>query len=123
MLPDGEQITLAKYIPHNFEWKWMNPDEQIVEKRKKNKEFVVRAGEQDLRKVPYFLKDGDIIGYRLESENIDQSDDFQTVEDLEAKERFMIQKEEEKKNESTKQRNNTHKKKKDEVAFKILTDF
>lgn len=34
------------------------------------------------------LKDGDIIGVRLESDNIEGKDDFQTEEDKELKEKF-----------------------------------
>jgi ubiquitin carboxyl-terminal hydrolase 40 len=94
---DPDTVFIAKYVPHNFEWKWMNPDEEIVEKRKKNKEVKFKAGEADLRKFPFMLKDGDIIGIRLESENIDGQDDFQTEEDQERKFRFSEQKEEERK--------------------------
>ena len=72
----SEDVSIAKHIPHNFEWKWMNPDEECVEKRKKNKEFKFKAGEGDLRKFPFFLKDGDVIGLRVEKENSDKLDDF-----------------------------------------------
>jgi hypothetical protein len=42
-----------------------------------------------LRNFPFMLKDGDIIGVRLESENIDMKDeDFTTESDLENKEKF-----------------------------------
>lgn len=36
------------------------------------------------------LKDGDIIGVRVESENVDNSDDFQTEADLIAKSEFEV---------------------------------
>ena len=71
-----ERISIAKYFPHKFEWKWMDKDEEIVEKKKKGKEVKFKAMNADLKKVPFFLKDGDIIGVRFESENIDGSDDF-----------------------------------------------
>lgn len=53
----------------------MDIDEEIVEK-KKGKEVKYKAGNADLKKKPFFLKDGDIIGVRFESENLDGSDDF-----------------------------------------------
>ena len=34
--------------------------------KKKKKEVVFKAGEGDLRKMPFLLKDGDIIGVRIE---------------------------------------------------------
>lgn len=60
-------------MPHNFEWKWFNPDEECTEKigKKKKKEIKFNASEADLRKMPFLLKDGDIIGLRIENENID----------------------------------------------------
>ena len=71
----------------------MNPEEECVEKRKKNKEVRFKAGEADLRKFPFFLKDGDIIGVKLDSEDPENADDFQTEEDQIAKENFTQQKE------------------------------
>ena len=73
-----EKVSIAKYVPHAFEWKWLNPDEVLIEKRgKKNKiEVKTPAGEVDLRKAPYLLKDGDIIGLRIESESCAAEDDF-----------------------------------------------
>ena len=73
-----EKVSIAKYVPHAFEWKWLNPDEVLIEKRgKKNKiEVKTPAGEVDLRKAPYLLKDGDIIGLRIESESGAAEDDF-----------------------------------------------
>ena len=67
----------------------MDPDEEIVEKRKKGKEFRCKASEQDLRRPPFYLKDGDIIAYRLDSENSEKTDDFQTEEDKIKKEEFF----------------------------------
>jgi hypothetical protein len=43
-----------------------------------------------MRKYPWFLNDGDIIGVRVERENIDKSDDFQTDADLIAKADFNL---------------------------------
>ena len=54
----------------------MNVEEEIVEKKKKNKEVRYKAGNADLRKTPFFLKDGDIIGIRFESDNLEKLDDF-----------------------------------------------
>lgn len=68
-LEKGEKISMAKYFPHKFEWKWLNPDEEIVEKKKKGKEVKFLGKDADLKKMPYLLKDGDIIGVRFESEN------------------------------------------------------
>lgn len=78
---DGESISIAKYFPHKFDWKLMDKDEEIIEKKKKGKEVKFKAANADLKKVPFFLKDGDIIGVRFESENIEGKDDFQTEED------------------------------------------
>lgn len=96
-VPDDEQISLAKYFPHKFEWKHMDKEEEIVEKKKKGKTVKYKALNADLKKLPFFLKDGDIIGVRFESENPDGKDDFQTEEDKLLKEEFMIKKAEEQK--------------------------
>ena len=73
-----EKVSIAKYVPHAFEWKWLNPDEVLIEKRGKKSKIEVKtpAAEVDLRKTPYLLKDGDIIGLRIESENGASEDDF-----------------------------------------------
>ncbi len=73
-----EKVSIAKYVPHAFEWKWLNPDEVLIEKRGKKSKIEVKtpAGEVDLRKTPYLLKDGDIIGLRIESESGASEDDF-----------------------------------------------
>ena len=36
----------------------------------------------DIRKHPFSIQDGDIIGVRLEKDNIDKEDDFQTDADM-----------------------------------------
>ena len=51
-----------------------NKEEVIVEKKKK-KEHKYKAETADLRNFPFLLKDGDIIGVRMETENI-YDDDF-----------------------------------------------
>ena len=73
----------------------MDKNEEIVEKKKKGKETTIIAGKADLKKVPFFLKDGDIIGVRFESENLRGDDDFQTEEDTVLREEFNVRKEQE----------------------------
>jgi len=92
-LPDGERISLSKYVPHQFEWRWLNPDEVIIEKqgKKKKTEKSTLASEFDMRKFPFLLTDGDIIGVRIESEEGAETDDFQTEADQIAKEDFRIE--------------------------------
>ena len=52
----------------------------------------------DLRKYPYLLQDGDIIGFRLEKENGPEIvDDFQTDLDLINKSEFNLNREKKKK--------------------------
>lgn len=77
-LSKEEKVSISKYVPHSFEWKWLNPDEVLIEKRgKKNKiEVKTPALEVDLRKIPFLLKDGDIIGLRIDSEVGAAEDDF-----------------------------------------------
>ena len=82
-IDNSEKVSIAKYIPHGFEWKWMNPDEVIVEKKgkKQKTETKTPACDIDVRKFPYLLKDGDIIGLRIENEIDAAIDDFQTAAD------------------------------------------
>lgn len=124
---DKFKVSIAKYVPHNFEWKWFNPEEEVVEKKKKNKEIKHNASEYDIRKPPFQLKDGDIIGVRLESENTIAEDglvgdDFQTEEDNELRKMFTEQKEADR---LEKQKNNPPKegKNKKEVTLQIYADF
>ena len=72
-IPQDQLISLAKYVPHNFEWKWFDPEMECVEKigKKKKTEVKFKAGDGDLRKMPFLLRDGDIIGVRIESDNAD----------------------------------------------------
>jgi hypothetical protein len=96
-VPDGESISIAKYFPHKFEWKWMDKEEEIVENKKKGKQVKYKAANADLKKLPFFLKDGDIVGVRFESENESKLDDFQTDEDKVLQQEFNIRKEQERK--------------------------
>ena len=82
-----DKLSVAKYFPHYFNWKHLDPEEEITEKKKK-KEVKFKGLNADLRKMPYILKDGDIIGVRFESENEDGKDDFQTEQDKILKEEF-----------------------------------
>ncbi len=75
----------------------MDKDELIVENKKKGKSVQYKACNADLKKNPFFLKDGDIIAIRFESENPEGTDDFQTAEDNMLREEFMIRKEQERK--------------------------
>ena len=103
----------------------MNLEEIIVEKGKKNKETRCRAGDKDLRKFPFMLKDGDIIGIRVESENTLLLDDFQTQADIEAKEKFTAMQEADKKERQKNQNNSNNGKgnKKNYVEHDIVIDL
>lgn len=63
-------VSLAKYVPHIFEWKHFDPEEEIVEKqgKKKKTEIKTLVPMFDLRKFPFLINDGDIIGLRVETE-------------------------------------------------------
>ena len=50
----------------------------------------MRAGNLDMRKYPWWLADGDIIGVRIERENTEKDDDFQCDADFEAKADFNL---------------------------------
>ena len=62
--------------------------EEKFGKKKKQKQLV-KAGNMDLRKYPHLLADGSIIGVRIDKENVDKNDDFQTDADLIAKAEFV----------------------------------
>lgn len=51
--------------------------------------------------MPYLLRDGDIIGVRIESENEDGKDDFKTEQDEVLRREFEIKKREDDKNKIT----------------------
>ena len=96
-LDESERVSLAKYVPHIFEWKYYDPKEEIVEKQGKKKKVEIKTPitNFDLRKFPFLLCDGDIIGVRVDSEEGAETDDFQTEADLLAKEDFKIFQEQE----------------------------
>lgn len=79
-------IKIAKHVPHQFEWKVWNPDEELEIKQKK-KTIKVRAGDQDVKKPPLLLKDGDEIGVLIDGS---AEDDMQTEADVQAAEVFKI---------------------------------
>lgn len=54
----------------------MDKDEEINEKKKKGKETKIKGAEANLKNIPFFIKDGDIVGVRFESENFEGKDDF-----------------------------------------------
>ena len=51
-------IKIVKHVPHQFEWKVLDPDEEVSYKQKK-KTVKQRAGDMDLKKPPLLMKDGD----------------------------------------------------------------
>ena len=51
-------IKIVKHVPHQFEWKVLDPDEEVTFKQKK-KTVKQRAGDMDLKKPPLLMKDGD----------------------------------------------------------------
>ena len=123
-IKNGEHIEICKYIPHEFEWRHIDPNQQIEEKsgRKKKSKQLVRAGNIDIRKYPWFLQDGDIIGLRIERENVDKQDDFQTDADLIAKADFNMIKDQRQKAQAEEKRNKNLKKASDEHSLKINLD-
>jgi len=132
-----EGVELAKYIPHEFQW--LHVSKEVIERERdskkakkggnkgnKNKKAAkdvpekeaVNQQAENLRKAPYVLHDGDVIGYRLEVENVEKKDDFQTQEDEERRKNFLAEKakaDAEKVSGSRKNRN--------QGGFQIYTDF
>jgi len=72
---------------------------------------------ENLKKEPYLLKDGDIIGYRLENDDLLKEDDFHTFEDEENQIKFLEERARQTKNSGTKSRGG-----KSEPVFKIKMD-
>jgi hypothetical protein len=71
-----KQFRLAKHVPHEFEWKAIDPDMECVEK-KKNKERKFKLRDiQDLKHYPLMLRDGDHLAICYE-----ETDDLQTEMD------------------------------------------
>eukprot|EP00330_Aristerostoma_sp_ATCC50986_P006121 CAMPEP_0114582380 /NCGR_PEP_ID=MMETSP0125-20121206/6380_1 /TAXON_ID=485358 ORGANISM="Aristerostoma sp., Strain ATCC 50986" /NCGR_SAMPLE_ID=MMETSP0125 /ASSEMBLY_ACC=CAM_ASM_000245 /LENGTH=220 /DNA_ID=CAMNT_0001775313 /DNA_START=3104 /DNA_END=3766 /DNA_ORIENTATION=+ len=122
-----DSIEFAKFISYEFHWMHVNFEifeKEVRSKRKKGgkkKKHVPIMDDirENLRKSPYIFRDGDVIGYRLESENQDNKDDFQTAEDEEAKQKYIL----EKSKEDAEKQNNSGKGKKEGGGFQILTDF
>ncbi|KAL4475202.1 hypothetical protein ABPG72_018859 [Tetrahymena utriculariae] len=115
-----DEIDIAKHYINQFEWREINlktiqkyKESQLKAitkkkgKKKKGASSKSQASNQqnqppqeselidiqeDLKKSPYLLKDGDQIGYRLKSENLDGKDDFQTEQDKENKKIYQTKK-------------------------------
>lgn len=83
-------MKICKHVPHQFNWKVLDPEEEVTVKVKK-KSTKHRAGDLDLNKPPILLKDGDHIGVLVDGSS---ADDLQTEADAEAAEVFRVQKEE-----------------------------
>ena len=63
-------MKIAKHVPHQFEWKILDPDEELSLKQKK-KTIKQRAGDIDLKKPPLLFKDGDHIGVLVSGSTVD----------------------------------------------------
>ena len=81
-------MKIIKHIPHQFEWKVLDPEEELTIKQKK-KTIKQRAGDVELKKPPILLKDGDHIGVLVDGSTVD---DLQTDADAEAADHFRIRK-------------------------------
>jgi len=145
----AENLAIAKYIPHAYDWKYWNPDEDVPVKSKgkkggqkgknnqnnqgkknkgkknkknakeeqketpaeepaskqevestetqpidkpeeavKEKQEFIKLSLMDLRSAPFLLAEGDILGVRDNSEEGAATDDFQTVADIQNRERL-----------------------------------
>lgn len=75
---EDEQIEIAKHVHHNFEWKWLNEEEEVTEKGKKGKSKTSKMGEMDIRRFPVLLTDGQEFGIRKikDTEGLEEPDDF-----------------------------------------------
>ena len=62
-----DSIKIVKHVPHQFEWKVQDPNQEITTKQKK-KSIKQRLGDTDLKKAPILLKDGDHIGVLVNGE-------------------------------------------------------
>ena len=69
----------------------------VEERNGKKKKQLVKASHVDPRKFPHFLQDGDIIGVRLGSDDLQKTDDLQTDADIIAKADFNLLKEKQQK--------------------------
>jgi len=82
-------MKIVKHVPHSFEWKVLDPDEEVTVKNKK-KSTKHRIGDLELKKPPILLKDGDHIGVFEDGSVVD---DMQTEADKEAAAEFKVLKE------------------------------
>ena len=80
-------ISLCKYVPHKFEWQYLDGKQSV--KGQGKKQAQVLASTVDVRKYPFLIKDGDIVGFRIEKENLNGKDDFQTDQDIIDKAEFQ----------------------------------
>ena len=90
-------MVILKHIPHQFEWKILDPNEKIISKqggkgkKNKNKKKEEKLSEISVKSHPILLTDGAHIGVRLllgPTGSIE--DDYQTEEDRIAGENFRI---------------------------------
>lgn len=96
------EISVAKYIPHAYDWRYWDPNEEIEVKKKKRgkkgkknqnseeekKVEMKKMIELDLRTAPFLLSEGDILGVRDDTEEGAIEDDFQTEADIRNRERL-----------------------------------
>lgn len=141
---NSENMSIAKYIPHAYDWKYWDPNEDIEVKKKgkannkgkkkgKNKEETkeeVKVEQEekietqkmstyDLRLVPFLLSEGDILGVRDDSEVGADKDNFQTLNDIQNREKL----EELKKLDKEAKKDMGQKDRVSNDPFKIFTDF
>ena len=139
-------LSVAKYIPHIYDWRYWDPNQEIERKiknkkgkgkkgkknkaqeenkqekpqeKKDNKDQVElkKLSELDLRSAPFLLSEGDILGVRDDTEEGADKDDFQTEADIENRKKL------EEIDKLAKETKNTGKKGDYNVAFQIYTDF
>ena len=84
--------------------------------------MITKAANMDLRKQPFFLQDGDIIGVRFGKDDPEKQDDFQTDEDLINKANFNMMKEQQRKELAEAKRRQNQKKGADEHSLHIVLD-
>jgi hypothetical protein len=135
----AENLSIAKYIPHLYDWKYWDPNEDIEVKKKNKGKGKAKKGKKntkeeeqkeeqkemkkliefDLRTTPFVLSEGDILGVRNDSEEGAEKDDFQTINDIQNRERLEELK---KLDKDTKEQMSKRKHQNDD-PFKIYTDF
>jgi hypothetical protein len=88
--PEGAHVEIAKHVAHAFKWVWINEDEEI-ERGKKGKKEMIKLSTLPLKSAPTLLKDGEQIGVRFSlPEGAEDTDDWQTLADIEAAENFRV---------------------------------